>query len=350
MGLRDILNDYNLGTEETSERIDLLLNALRRKPGYSDALANYGKQHGGADSSDFVGPQLSSFVSAVRENPDIFRTMLASLFSVVFLLDTAEKLPGVGSILGASLDVMLMGGKVLTKAIQAGIPPLMGLLPIPYASMAGLAMAAVFGMIAWPMIALISLSRQDFAAAMDAYARAIPPPFGDMLANTFTEGNRAVAKVNDKRERLTVDLSNAFTMLSGALASASVEAREGLKSLAAEISAAAAPKPPPTMYQRLKARMMPAPKPPTFYQNLRTRAVPTMAAATTSSLAALDKLRTRAAPAMAAAKTSSLAALEKLRAQGAASAAAPQPRGGFHRRTRRRAWRTPRTRRRSERR
>uniref|UniRef100_A0A6C0F403 Uncharacterized protein n=1 Tax=viral metagenome TaxID=1070528 RepID=A0A6C0F403_9ZZZZ len=310
MGLRDILDEYKLGTEETSERIDLLLNALRRKPGYSDALKTYGKQRGGADSGDFVGPQLSSFVSAVQENPDIFRTMLASLFSAAFILDSAEKLPGVGSILGASMDVMLMGGKVLTKSIQAGIPPLMGLLPIPYASMAGLVMAAVFGMIAWPMIALVSLSRQDFAAAMDAYARAIPPPFGDMLANTFTEGNRAIAKVNEKRERLTADLSNAFTMLSGALASASVEAREGLKTLATEISAAAAPKPPPTLYQRLKSRVMPAPKPPTLYQRLQARTAP-----------AMNRLQSQLAPT-----------------------------GGFHGRTRRRAWRTPRTRRRSARR
>ena len=241
MGLRDILDKYKLGTEETAERIDLLLNALRRKPGYSDALKTYGKQRGGADSSDFVGPQITSFVTAVRDNPEIFRTMLASLFSAAFILDSAEKLPGVGSILGASMDVMLMGGKMLTKTIQAGIPPLMGLLPIPYASMAGLALAAVFGMIAWPMIALVSLSRQDFAAAMDAYVRAIPPPFGDMLANTFTEGNRAVAKVNEKRERLVADLSSAFTMLSGALSSASEEARAGLKTLAAEVSAAARP-------------------------------------------------------------------------------------------------------------
>ena len=321
MGLRDILDEYKLGTEETSERISLLLDALRRKPGYSDALKNYGKQSGGADSGDFVGPQLSSFVTAVRDNPDIFRTMLASLFSVVFILDTAEKLPGFGSILGASMDVMLMGGKVLTKSIQAGIPPLMGLLPIPYASMAGLVMAAVFGMIAWPMIALVSLSRQDFAAAMDAYTRAIPPPFGDMLANTFTEGNRAVAKVNEKRERLTTDLSNAFTMLSSALGEASVGAREGLKTLAAEVSAATAPPPPLTTYQKFKARIMPTKKPPTM----------------------LERLKARAGPAMTAAKTASTSAIDKLRAQQATT-------GGFHGRTRRRAWRTPRTRRRSARR
>ena len=324
MGLRDILDEYNLGTEETAERIDLLLSALRRKPGYSDALKSYGKQSGGADSGDFVGPQVSSFVDAVRNDPDIFRKMLATLFSSVFILDSAEHLPGFGSILGASLDVMLMGGKVMIKTVQAALPPMIGLLPIPYASMAGLAMAAVFGMIMWPMIALVSLSRQDFATATDAYVRAIPPPFGDMLANTFTEGNRAVAKVNAKREQLGEDLSKAFSMLSESLTDASVDAREKLKTLAAEVSAAAAPKPPPTMYEKFKARVMPAKKPPTMMEKLRSSA----ATASSSSMSALDKLRSQKTP----------------------FAAPTQLKGGFHRRTKRKAWRTPRTRRRSARR
>lgn len=236
MGLRDILNKYKLLTHETAERIDLLMSALRRKPGYSDALKRYGAQSGGGDSGDFIGPQISAFVDAVKNNPDVFRTMLASLFSAVYILDSAEHLPGFGSILGASLDVMLMGGKVLTRSIQAGLPVLVGLLPIPYASMAGLGMAAVFGMIAWPMIALVSLSRQDFATATDAYIRAIPPPFGDMLANVFTEGNRAAGKINARREQLGEDLAAAFKMISESLSGSEVQnAQQGFNSLATRV-------------------------------------------------------------------------------------------------------------------
>lgn len=236
MGLRDILNKYKLLTDETAERIDLLMSALRRKPGYSDALKRYGAQSGGGDSGDFIGPQISAFVDAVKNNPDVFRTMLASLFSAVYILDSAEHLPGFGSILGASLDVMLMGGKVLTRSIQAGLPVLVGLLPIPYASMAGLGMAAVFGMIAWPMIALVSLSRQDFATATDAYIRAIPPPFGDMLANVFTEGNRAAGKINARREQLGEDLAAAFKMISESLSGPEVQnAQQGFNSLATRV-------------------------------------------------------------------------------------------------------------------
>jgi len=236
MGLRDILNKYKLLTDETAERIDLLMSALRRKPGYSDALKRYGAQSGGADSGDFIGPQISSFIDATKSNPELFRTMLAGLFSAVYILDSAEQLPGFGSILGASLDIMLMGGKVLTKSIQAGLPVVVGLLPIPYASMAGLGMAAVFGMIAWPMIALVSLSRQDFATATDAYIRAIPPPFGDMLANVFTEGNRAAGKINARREQLGEDLAAAFKMISEALSGPEVQnAQQGFNNLATRV-------------------------------------------------------------------------------------------------------------------
>jgi hypothetical protein len=246
MGLRDILNKYKLNSETTDERVELLLKALRRERGYADALKRYGKQSGGSDSGDFLGPQVRSFVDAVKGDPEVFRTMLAGLFSAVFILDSAEHLPAIGSILGASLDLMLMGGKIMTKSIQAALPPMIGLLPIPYASMAGLGMAAVFGMIAWPMIALVSLSRQDFAAATDAYVRAIPPPFGDMLANVFTEGNRAVAKINVRREQLGEDLASAFKMISESLAGSSDKAREGLSALR-EKTLAAAKMPPPTM-------------------------------------------------------------------------------------------------------
>ena len=68
MGLRDILDEYKLGTAETSERIDLLLNALRRKPGYSDALKTYGKQPGDLGNVDVS--ELAVFAPIRRDQPD----------------------------------------------------------------------------------------------------------------------------------------------------------------------------------------------------------------------------------------------------------------------------------------
>jgi hypothetical protein len=245
MGLRDILKKYKLDSPATNERVDLLLDALKKKPGYEQKLREYGKQNGGGDSSDFIGPQLTAFIESAQNDPEQFRAILASFFSLVFVMNRIENIPAIGSILGASLDLMLMGGKMLTKTVQSVLPPMVGLLPIPYASTAGLVMAAVFGMIAWPIISLISLSRQDFAAATEAYARAIPPPFGDILANTFVEGNRAVAKVNEKRVKLSEDLSKAFTMISEASGTLMQGAREDLQKLSLETKRAGTT-PPPT--------------------------------------------------------------------------------------------------------
>lgn len=278
MGLRDILKEYKLDTPTTNERVDLLIDALKKKPGYEERLRAYGKQSGGGDSSDFIGPQLTAFVESAQNDPEQFRAILGSLFSVIFVMNRIENIPAIGSILGASLDLMLMGGKMMTKAIQSALPPLVGLLPLPYASTAGLVMSAAFGMIAWPVISLVSLSRQDFAAATEAYARAIPPPFGDVLASTFVEGNRAVAKVNERRVKLGEDLSNAFGQLAEMIKGDTASTTEGLKVLAAKTSEAA----------RSTAKR------------------------------GYDKLN--------------------------------EVRGGFHRRTKRKSWRTPRTRRRFARR
>jgi hypothetical protein len=278
MGLRDILKKYKLDSPTTNERIDLMIDALKKKPGYEERLRAYGKQSGGGDSGDFIGPQLTSFVESAQNDPEQFRAMLGSLFSLVFVVNRIEHLPAIGSILGASLDLMLMGGKMMTRAIQSSLPPLVGLLPLPYASTAGLVMSAVFGMIAWPMISLVSLSRQDFASATEAYARAIPPPFGEILAGTFTEGNKAVAKINEKRVQLGEDLSVAFTQISEMIKGDSESTQEGLKALASK----------------------------------------TAEAARTTAKSGYDRFT--------------------------------QPTGGFHRRTKRKAWRTPRTRRRFARR
>jgi hypothetical protein len=173
--------------------------------------------------------------------------------------------------------------------------------------MAGIGVAAVFGLIMWPILAIVSLSRQDFATATESFIRIVPPPFGDMLANTFTEGNRTVAKLDEKRIKLGSDISEALTKLSELATSVSASMKEGLQSLAEQTTAAAS-----AASNKMAAIPTPAvPEDPT---------PPTMSA------------------------------LEKLRAQKTDFTAPSQLKGGFHRRTRRKAWRTPRTQRRSARR
>ena len=243
MGLRDILEKHNIPLpDDFDERLDIVVAGLKKNPAFSSKLDAFKKTRGGADvesplltpdNEDFLGPRIRWFTEAATS--PYARTMLQGIFTVVFFLAYLEKVPVFGSILSASLDVILAGGKVFTKTVQAALPPLVGLLPLPYASMVGMGMASLFGLIVWPVFSIISLSRKDFAAAIESYIRIVPSPFGDMMANTFLEGNRAVAKIDEKRIRLANDISNALAKLSEVVTTAS----GGLNSLASQTREAA---------------------------------------------------------------------------------------------------------------
>jgi hypothetical protein len=309
MGLKDILKKHNIPIpEDFDERLEIIVSGLKKKSNFHSKLSAFKKhrptsgphEHRGgadpeppaltADSEDYLGPRLRWFLEAMTS--PYARTLMEGVFMVVFFISYLEKMPIFGNILAASLDVILAGGKMLTKSVQSILPAMIGVIPLPYSSMAGIALAALFGFIVWPIIALVSLSRKDFGAAVESFIRIIPPPIGDMIANTFLEGNRAVAKIDEKRIKLGNDISNALRMISETFTSLSSTMKEGVSNLAEQTRQAA--------QQISEVPTVPTmPKLPT---------VPTM-------------------PPMPPMPTST---------------------GGFHRRSRRKAWRTRTTRRKLE--
>ena len=310
MGLRDTLEKHKVPIpDDFDERLDIIIAGLKRKSNYKQKLEKFKQRHSGGaepdpvappvvpDSEDYLGPRLRWFLTAVTS--PYARTLLEGIFMVVFFVSYLEKIPVFGSILSASLDVILAGGKIMVKSVQSLLPAAIGVIPLPYASMAGIAMAALFGFIVWPIFAIISLSRQDFVAAIESYIRMIPPPIGDMLANTFLEGNRAVAKIDDKRIKLGNDIANALGQLSSITNSVSSSMKEGFDSLAKQTQEAA-----------LKAQSS-VPKMPTVPPMPKLPTVPP-----------IPKLPT--VPTV------------------------PTTIGGFHRRSRRKAWRIKTTRRKLE--
>jgi hypothetical protein len=300
MGLRDTLEKHKIPIpEDFDERLDIIVAGLKRKSNYKEKIEKFKKHRptrGGAepepvappiipDTEDYLGPRLRWFLSAMTS--PYARTMLQGIFMVVFFVSYLEKIPVFGSILSASLDVILAGGKIMVKSVQSLLPAAIGIIPLPYASMVGIAMASLFGLIVWPIFAIISLSRQDFVAAIESYIRIIPPPIGDTIANTFLEGNRAVAKIDEKRIKLGNDISAGLSQISELATSASTTMKEGFTTLAKQTREAAStsiPTPPPM------------PTIPTQYQ------------------------------------------------QATIPVASPPTTGGFHRRTRRKSWRTKKTR------
>jgi hypothetical protein len=253
MGLRDTLEKHKIPIpEDFDERLDIIVSGLKRKSNYKHKLDQFKKHRatrGGAeepppvapplvpDSEDYLGPRLRWFLSAMTT--PYARTMLQGVFLVVFFLSYLEKIPIFGSILSASLDVILAGGKTLVKSVQSLLPAAIGIIPLPYTAMLGITMASLLGFIVWPIFAIISLSRQDFVAATESYIRIIPPPIGDMLANTFLEGNRAVAKIDEKRVKLGNDISAGLSQISQLASTASTSMKEGFESLAKQTREAA---------------------------------------------------------------------------------------------------------------
>jgi hypothetical protein len=306
MGLRDTLEKHKIPIpEDFDERLDIIVSGLKRKSSYKQKLEKFKKHRGGAepppvappivpDSEDYLGPRLRWFLTAVTS--PYARTMLQGIFMVVFFISYLEKIPLFGSILSASLDVILAGGKTLVKSVQSILPAAIGMIPLPYASMVGIAMAALFGFTVWPIFAIISLSRQDFVAAIESYIRMIPPPIGDMLANTFLEGNRAVARIDEKRIKLGNDIANALNQISQLADTVSSSMKQGFESLAKQTQEAAAKASDMMNKARSSIPAMPtAPPMPTIPTQYQQATIPV---------------------------------------------ASPQTTGGFHRRTRRKTWRT----------
>jgi len=249
MGLRDTLEKHKVPIpDDFDERLDIIIAGLKRKSNYKQKLEKFKHHRGGAepppvappvvpDSEDYLGPRLRWFLTAVTS--PYARTLLEGIFMVVFFVSYLEKIPVFGSILSASLDIILAGGKIMVKSVQSLLPAAIGVIPLPYTSMAGIAIAALFGFIVWPIFAIVSLSRQDFVAAIEAFTRMIPPPLGDMIANTFLEGNRAVAKIDEKRIRLGNDVANGLNQLSTITNSVSSSMKEGFETLAKQTQEAA---------------------------------------------------------------------------------------------------------------
>lgn len=239
MVLKDVLQQHNIPLpDDYEERFDVLISGLKKDKNYESKLAKFKLQAGGQEDmpketkerDDFLGPKLRWFVDAMGS--PYAQTIIRTLFMVIFFLSYLESIPIFGSILSAVLDVMVMGGKALTKTIQKIIPPTLAIIPLPYMNFVGMGVAAVFGLFVWPIVALVSFSRQDFTAAVDSYVRILPPPIGDMIADNFLEINRTVARLDTKRQKLATDISSALSSIASASKDISTNVSEGATKLA----------------------------------------------------------------------------------------------------------------------
>ena len=250
--LFDVLdrNNVEYDKDEALERYNLFIKGLRRDPSYEAELQKFKNKPlvGGAEDSnaipipvrpsadDFLGPQLRWFVEGMGS--PYSQAIVRVLFMVLFFVSYLEKLPVFGGILSAVLDIMLAGGRILIKTVQKIIPPLFGIIPLPFMSIVGLGMAAVFGMLLWPIVAIISFSRQEFTVAIESFLRIIPPPIGDTIADTFLDANRTVNRLNEKRKKIVEDITSGLKAIVGIGSQLNSKVSEGAQALTRGVNSA----------------------------------------------------------------------------------------------------------------
>lgn len=242
-GISSAKNRLNSGVSSAKNRLNsgvssakgFLSSATDSIPATSDTSASLAPPLE-LDSEDWMGPRIRWFLDTVTS--PYARVMLRGLFMVIFFISYLEAIPTFGSILSSALDLMVAGSKALTKTIQKQIPPLMGLIPIPYASLIGIILAAIYGATVWPMIAMVAFSRQDFTAAIESFLRAIPPPAGDTIADLFLEGNRVIARLDAKRRKLANDIIVAIGTIANIIEGISDKINEGVSKVNAQIEKA----------------------------------------------------------------------------------------------------------------
>ena len=246
MGIKDVLESNSVPLPpDFDERLNLVILGLRKDPKFEDALKSFKKKTGGAlklpsnipniDNEDWMGPNIINFMDVITS--PAARGMLKGLFMVIFFVSYLESIPMFGNILSSALDIMLSANKIITKAIQKNMPPLIGLIPIPYASLIGLILAAMYGAFVWPMIAMVAFSRQDFTSAIESFIRAIPPPLGDTIADSFLEANRMIARMNAKRVKLVNDITGALLMIADLIDAASARINSGIERVNSNVNA-----------------------------------------------------------------------------------------------------------------
>jgi hypothetical protein len=228
-GISSAKNRVNSGISSAKDMINSVKDKTRAAENATFKLAPPME----LDSEDWMGPRIRWFLGAVTS--PYARIMLRGLFMVIFFVSYLEAFPVYGSILSSALDVMVAGHKALTKTIQKQIPVFMGLIPLPFASLVGLVMAAFYGAIVWPMIAIVAFSRQDFTAAIESFIRVIPPPIGDTLADLFLEGNRVVARLEAKRQKLASDIIIAIGTIANIIEEVSQKVNNGVSKVNAQI-------------------------------------------------------------------------------------------------------------------
>lgn len=159
-----------------------------------------------------MGPPNPAIQAAMQSVQQVIRLILP----FVFILNTFERSPMFGELLGAALDVTAATLPVIASAVQANTPALIGLIPIPFAGTVGIALGWLFSLFFLWLAMVIGVSRKDFASALEATAGMIPV-IGGTAMRTVAASDRVLTKLSNRAEKIQAAIEQAYGSLKGAL-------------------------------------------------------------------------------------------------------------------------------------
>ena len=157
-----------------------------------------------------VNPAIQGGIKSVQ-------LIIRMIIPFIFILDTLEKTPLFGDLIGAALDVTAAVLPVMASNIQTMTPGIVGLIPVPLAGTLGIVLGWLFSLWFLWLAMVIGISRKDFAAALEATAGMVP-----VIGPALSRGVKAVETVGTKfynrADKIMASISKAFGSLQGAIA------------------------------------------------------------------------------------------------------------------------------------
>ena len=167
----------------------------------------FGNARGGAS---FVDTRINGALDMMND-PRATAEFLSRLPGFVFFLKSAESIPGFGSLLGATMDVSTTGASVATDGFQSMAAQVPGVGP---------AVNVVVGIVVWPVLAMISLSRREFSQAIEEFLKVIPLGLGKAMSNAFAKSDRLASKVEGRWDEIVEQIRVAYARAKDSIRSA----------------------------------------------------------------------------------------------------------------------------------
>lgn len=213
-------NGEPLFTPEQAESVYKKIQPMQNGGAPVDSILNSSIQKGLDIVSGVTSPSSPSIspeaAAAVQNGIKTAQMVVRIVLPFIFVLDTLERSPLFGDILGASLDVTAATLPVIASTVQTLTPAVVGLIPIPLAGTIGIVLGWMFSLFFLWLAAVIALSRKEFAAALEATAGMVP-----VIGQSLSRGIKAVetvgTKFNNRADRIMQSITQTFGSLKGAI-------------------------------------------------------------------------------------------------------------------------------------